>query len=130
MNIIKVNVGQDIDDVFKYKMIIEERLLKENKISEKLKLDDFIEYLDFAKTIYIEGTKTTVPFCIYKLDDDNMVIFHTSEEAQLNKLLDSLLIIMYNFSNLEKLTREDLMKRDVETNKFFIINEQFYGLPQ
>lgn len=130
MNIVKINVGQDIESVFKYKSIIEERLLKENRISESLNLDAFIEYLDFSKTIYIEGSKTTIPFCLYKIDESTTLLFHISDDEKLGKLFDALQVIMFNFSNLEKMTTEDMVKRDIESHRFFIINEEFYAIPE
>lgn len=126
MNVRKINVGNNVEELFEVKKIIERQLIEMGKINNKMQLDEFVDFLDFSKNIYIENIKTTIPFSIYKLEDE-IIVFHCSDkEEDIDKVIEMLNNIEFDYTNLKELSYEEMMSLNLEKSKMFIINDKYF----
>lgn len=131
MKIIEINIGTDIEKIIQYKGLIVNSLLEQKLIKRDLTLEEFVEYLDLSKQIFIEKAKNTLPFSLYNLDDESLLFFYTNDKDGLkDRCLEKLALISYNVVSLVEKTDADIIDENIEENSYFIINNKFYGMPE
>lgn len=98
-----INIGKlyEIDDFILAKMEIEKHLLETGKIEKKMPLQDYIKFLDIAKTIYV-SEKGITPFSIIEIND-TIYIHYTTENDDLDFEEFEKIVYKYKENKLEKI---------------------------
>jgi hypothetical protein len=119
------------EDLILAKVKIEKELLENNVINDRFKINEFINWLDFSKNIYVEDNNT-IPFSIRNGKDFNYMFFipSSNNEKHINKMMSILKSINYDMTNLKKVSMGDLYMKGIDfpENEYFIINSQIYTL--
>ena len=117
---------QNVNDIFRGKIFIEDLLIKNGEIEKEMELNDFIfKYFNISKYIYLHGNDV-FPFEYYKLYDEEILIY--SEEESKNLILNKLKSINYDFSSLTEVSNIDFITNYDGFNNLdmFIINNKYY----
>ena len=117
---------QNVNDIFRGKIFIEDLLIKNGEIEKEMELNDFIfKYFNISKYIYLHGNNV-FPFEYYKLYDEEILIY--SEEESKNLILNKLKSINYDFSSLTEVSNIDFITNYDGFNNLdmFIINNKYY----
>lgn len=117
---------QNVNDIFRGKIFIEDLLIKNGEIEKEMELNDFIfKYFNISKYIYLHGNDV-FPFEYYKLYDEEILIY--SEEESKNLILNKLKSINYDFSSLTEVSNIDFITKYDNFNNLdmFIINNKYY----
>ena len=116
---------QNVNDIFRGKIFIEDLLIKNGEIEKEMELNDFIfKYFNISKYIYLHGNDV-FPFEYYKLYDEEILIY--SEEESKNLILNKLKSINYDFSSLTEVSNIDFITNYDGFNNLdmFIINNKY-----
>jgi hypothetical protein len=118
MRIVNINV---VEDVMFIKDKIETELLSENKITEPMDINSFVNFLDLKNNIFIKED-TVLPFKIY---DDILISVGKPEELEyLESVLND---IEYNLANLSEVDINNVYLGELDKNDFyFIINSKYH----
>jgi len=126
-NINKIN--ENVDDFVIAKNKIEEPLIKQNKISKKMSIKEFLDYIDLTKNIFMfnNSTNDVIPFDIYYRDPLEVIIVISSNcsEKQENIFKDKLESINFNLDRLKEITQLDMLQQQIKS-EYFLINNKFY----
>ena len=117
---------QNVNDIFRGKIFIEDLLIKNGEIEKEMELNDFIfKYFNISKYIYLHGNDV-FPFEYYKLYNEEILIY--SEEESKNLILNKLKSINYDFSSLTEVSNIDFITNYDGFNNLdmFIINNKYY----
>lgn len=129
MEFISVNsIGEYLEDFLFAKVDIEKKLLEEEKIEKRMKLEDFIIYLNLQEKVYMKGQRS-IAFNILSGLNNDYVFYSFLEEANeelLNSFKEKLKKIKYNFSNLNKMTNIDLIQEGALDNEIIMINFELF----
>lgn len=114
----------NIEDIFSAKMFIEQHLLEENKIEEKMELQDFIlTYMNVSKKVYIKNDNI-IPFEYHKINNEDIIIITNNEHIDL--ISNALMNINYDISNLSAISNEQLHTMFSNDNyECFIIDNKY-----
>lgn len=114
----------NIEDIFSAKMFIEQYLLEENKIEEKMELQDFIlAYMNVSKKVYIKNDNI-IPFEYHKINNEDIIIITNNEHIDL--ISNALMNINYDISNLSAISNEQLHTMFSNDNyECFIIDNKY-----
>lgn len=98
-----INIGKlyEIDDFILAKMEIEKYLIETGKIEKKMPLQDYIKFLDIAKTIYV-SEKGIVPFSLKEINK-TIYIHYTTESDDLDFDEFEKMINKFKENKLEKI---------------------------
>lgn len=122
------SIGEFPEDLLFAKVDIEKKLLEDGKIEQRMKLEEFILYLDIQKTIYMKNQKS-ISFRYIEGKDEKYVFysFLDSEDPELfesfKKKVENL---KFDFSSLEKATNLELIQEGFLNNELFILNFSIY----
>ena len=129
MEFISVNsIGEYLEDFLFAKVDIEKKLLEEEKIEKRMKLEDFIIYLNLQEKVYMKGQRS-IAFNILSGLNNDYVFYSFLDEANeelLNSFKEKLKKIKYNFSNLNKMTNIDLIQEGALDNEIIMINFELF----
>ena len=124
-NINKIN--EDIESFVIAKNKIEKYLIDNHEIKNKMTVQEFLNYIDFNTAIvYIDSSsKIQKTSCIktYNLDKD-MVILYTSEDDNIDNVLEDLKKINYDISKLKKYSQLEFLNNPIQ--KYFLIGSDIY----
>jgi hypothetical protein len=130
------NLSNNYEEFVLAKIDIENYLLETNKIEEKIKLVDFLKYLDISTTFVFEN-KIFISFAYYKTKENEYLIYANNSKNE--ELSDKLLtyieetIKYVKFGNLldalEPLNLYELLitLKQYPDNGYFIINNETYA---
>lgn len=122
------NINEYLEDFLFAKVDVEKKLLEDNIIEKRMKLEDFILYLDLQNKIYMKGQKSIAFNILEGLNDT--YIFYSFLDLPDDKLFKAfstkLEKIKYNFSKLTKLSNMDLLEVGTLDNDMFILNFEFF----
>lgn len=107
-------------DVLAVKKEIEEQLLSNSKIDSEMELQEFIQFLELQKTIYIKDD-IVIPFRIY-----NDIVFSVFDEQQLEHLLSVLKTIKYDLSNLKEIDINKVYLGELDNYEYYFIIDSTY----
>lgn len=122
------NINEYLEDFLFAKVDVEKKLLEDNIIEKRMKLEDFILYLDLQNKIYMKGQKS-IAFNILEGLNDTYIFYSFLDlpDDELFKAFSSKLEkIKYNFSKLTKLSNMDLLEVGALDNDMFILNFEFF----
>lgn len=114
----------NIDEVFLAKHYIEKILLDENKINEKLELQEFIlSYMNVSKKVYLKND-IIIPFEYYKLNEEDIIII--TDDNHKDDITKALSNINFDLSSLSYMSNSQLNNTFLEDNyECFIINSKY-----
>ena len=114
----------NIDEVFLAKQYIEKILLDENKINEKLELQEFIlSYMNVSKKVYLKNDNI-IPFEYYKLNEEDIIII--TDDNHKDDITKALSNINFDLSSLSYMSNNQLNNIFLEDNyECFIINSKY-----
>lgn len=122
------NINEYLEDFLFAKVDVEKKLLEDNIIEKRMKLEDFILYLDLQNKIYMKGQKS-IAFNILEGLNDTYIFYSFLDlpDDELFKAFSAKLEkIKYNFSKLTKLSNMDLLEVGALDNDMFILNFEFF----
>lgn len=123
------NLGTFPEEFVLAKVDVENLLIEDKFIENKMSLEEFIQYLQLQNTVYLNGTQTiafryikgkTSDYIFYTFSDEK-----TQEEA-ITRLKDKLSEIKYDFTKLKKLNMSDFSDFDFSNYDMFLIGQSFY----
>lgn len=116
-----ININTDIEGLIIAKLDIESYWIEQERIKDKLSLEEFLSKIDMSKNIYSDNNEV-YPFSIIYTSKENYV-FTIANNYE--KMISGLESIKYNINNLIKVTKEDLfINGAIEDKPFFIINNK------
>lgn len=124
MKYISINsIGDFPEDFLIAKVDIERLLLETGAIEQRMKLEDFIVYLNIQETIYMKNQKS-VAFRIIKGETDTYVFYSTldEEEGLIESFKSKLEDMKYDLSGLKKVEPMELLQMDLSNTEMFMIN--------
>jgi len=116
----------NVNDIFRGKIFIEDILIKNEEIEKEMELNDFMfKYFNISRYVYLHG-KDIFPFEYYKLYDEEIFIY--SEEKSKDIILNKLKSINYDFSSLTEISNIDFITKyeTFDNLDLFIINNRYY----
>ena len=94
-------------------------------IEKRMKLEEFIIYLNIQNTIYMKGQKS-IAFSIQQGQSDKYVFYSLLDQDENGELFESfkkkLEHLKYNFSSLNKIDNMDLLNMDLTKEELFMFN--------
>lgn len=117
MRIININNSSDFISI---KDEIEAQLISENKIKSKMELQEFINFLQLQKNIYIKDDNV-IPFRIY-----NDIILSVFDASELQHLISALEIIKYDLSNLKEIDINAVYLGELDKYEYYFIIDSTY----
>lgn len=126
MKYISINsLGDYPEDFLIAKVDVERHLLETGTIEKRMKLEEFIIYLNIQNTIYMKGQKS-VAFSIQIGESKTYIFYSLLDTDENNDLFESfkrkLEILKYDFSSLQKIDNMDLLNMDISKEELFMIN--------
>lgn len=114
----------NIDEVFLAKQYIEKILLDENKINEKMELQEFIlSYMNVSKKVYLKNDNI-IPFEYYKLNEEDIIII--TDDNHKDDIVKALSNINFDLSSLSYMSNNQLNNIFLEDSyECFIINSKY-----
>lgn len=116
-------IGEYPEDFLIGKVDVERYLIETKEIEKRMKLEDFIVYLNIQKTIYMKGQKS-IAFRIIKGLSDSYVFYSLLDQDE--ELFDSfkkkLEDMKYDLSGLNKIEPMDLIQMDLSSEEVFMID--------
>ena len=128
MTYIAINtIGDYPEDFLAAKVDVEHYLIETGEIKKRMRLDEFIVYLNIQKTIYMKGQKS-IAFRIIKGENNEYVFYSLLDNDE--KLFDSfksaLEKLKYDFSSLKKIEPIELIQLDLSKEEVFMFDFVVY----
>ena len=128
MTYIAINtIGDYPEDFLTAKVDVEHYLIETGEIEKRMRLDEFIVYLNIQKTIYMKGQKS-IAFRIIKGENNEYVFYSLLDNDE--KLFDSfksaLEKLKYDFSSLKKIEPIELIQLDLSKEEVFMFDFVVY----
>jgi len=129
MKYISINtIGEFPEDFLFAKVDIERKLLEDNEISSRMRIDEFIVYLNIQKTIYMKGQKSIAFRYIQGLDDS--YVFYNFLDKEDQELFESFKNkvekLKFNFSSLKPIDNADMLTEGFIDNEFIMLDFKLY----
>ena len=126
MQYISINsIGDYPEDFLIAKVDVERHLIETEAIEKRMKLEEFIIYLNIQNTIYMKGQKS-IAFSIQQGQSDKSVFYSLLDQDEHGELFESfkkkLEHLKYNFSSLNKIDNMDLLNMDLTKEELFMFN--------
>ncbi len=126
MQYISINsIGDYPEDFLIAKVDVERHLIETEAIEKRMKLEEFIIYLNIQNTIYMKGQKS-IAFSIQQGQSDKYVFYSLLDQDENGELFESfkkkLEHLKYNFSSLNKIDNMDLLNMDLTKEELFMFN--------
>lgn len=123
MEIVNIN---DIEELVIAKYKIEEKLIEDGKLEQKMSINDFL--VNYAQVNYVYKFKNLmIPFGYNKINNIDYLFVITKNEDELNILTNKLKLLRYNLSNMVKVDYNELMINEhIDEEDFIIFNNNYY----
>lgn len=119
------SIGDYPEDFLFAKVDVEKKLIEDGEIEKRMKLEDFILYLNIQNKIYMNNQKG-IAFSILSGLNEDYVFYNFLDADDNDGLFDSfkekLESMKYDLSNLKELEPMQLLEPDVINGEFFMIN--------
>lgn len=132
------NFMDDLDEIVLAKIEIEKELIENETIEKKFNINEFIQWIDFTKTIFMKNEgeyEINIPFAIHRMKSDTYIFYVLYDNNELtNKAFetfkDSLEQIKYDLSKLKEVNMIKLYENGTykPNNNFFIMNTKMYEI--
>ena len=126
MKFININsIGDYPEDFLIAKVDIERLLLENEEIQERMKLDQFVIWLDLQKSVYVKSQKS-VAFSIRNGESDDYIFYSILDPEEGDELFESfkkkMEKIKYRIDSLKKIDNTELLDLDLSKEEVFVIN--------
>jgi len=124
------SIGEFPEDFLFAKVDIEKKLLEDKVIESRMKLEEFIVYLNIQNTIYLNGQKS-IAFRIIEGLNDNYVFysFLDGENSPLfERFKEILKKLNYKLTNLEKVSNVEMLEEGFLDRDLFMLNFVLYKI--
>lgn len=128
MTYIAINtIGDYPEDFLAAKVDVEHYLIETGEIKKRMRLDEFIVYLNIQKTIYMKGQKS-IAFRIIKGENDEYVFYSLldNDEELFDSFKSALEKLKYDFSSLKKIEPIELIQLDLSKEEVFMFDFVVY----
>ncbi|MBQ3414870.1 MAG: hypothetical protein IJH39_05890 [Clostridia bacterium] len=128
MTYIAINtIGDYPEDFLTAKVDVEHYLIETGEIEKRMRLDEFIVYLNIQKTIYMKGQKS-IAFRIIKGENDEYVFYSLldNDEELFDLFKSALEKLKYDFSSLKKIEPIELIQLDLSKEEVFMFDFVVY----
>ena len=128
MTYIAINtIGDYPEDFLTAKVDVEHYLIETGEIEKRMRLDEFIIYLNIQKTIYMKGQKS-IAFRIIKGENDEYVFYSLldNDEELFDSFKAALEKLKFNFSSLKKIEPIELIQLDLSKEEVFMFDFVVY----
>lgn len=119
------SIGDYPEDFLFAKVDVEKKLIEDGEIEKRMKLEDFILYLNIQNKIYMNNQKG-IAFSILSGLNEDYVFYNFLDAGDNDGLFDSfkekLESMKYDLSNLKELEPMQLLEPDIINGEFFMIN--------
>lgn len=132
------NFMDDLDEIVLAKIEIEKELIENGIIEKKFNINEFIQWIDFTKTIFMKNKgeyEINIPFAIHKMKSDTYIFYVLYDNNELNTkafetFKDTLKLIKYDLSNLTPVNMIELFENEKykPAEDFFIMNAKMYKI--
>jgi len=124
MTYIAINmIGDYPEDFLMAKVDVEHHLIETGEIENRMRLDEFIIYLNIQNTIYMKGQKS-IAFRIISGEKDDYVFYSLldNDEELFDSFVKKLESLKFNLSGLTKVEPIELIQMDLSSMEVFMIN--------
>jgi hypothetical protein len=130
MTYIAINtIGEYPEDFLIAKVDVERKLLEDEVIEKRMKLEDFIIYLNIQKTIYMKGQKS-IAFRIIEGQSDSYVFYSLLDPVNNNDLFESFKTkldkLQYKFDSLKKIEPMEMLQMNMDESEIMMIDFVMY----
>lgn len=119
------SIGDYPEDFLFAKVDVEKKLIEDGEIEKRMKLEDFILYLNIQNKIYMNNQKG-IAFSILSGLNEDYVFYNFLDQDGNDGLFESfkekLESMKYDLSNLKELEPMQLLEPDIINGEFFMIN--------
>lgn len=122
----RVCILENIEDIFETKSFIDDYLIKTDKVTENMELQDFIlNYCNLSNKIYMYKGKV-IPFELHKFGNEILIILANNKNADI--LLNKLKSTNYSFGSAQvmDLNNIDFLLKPANEREYFLINKKIY----
>lgn len=129
MKYIAINtIGDYPEDFLFAKVDVEHHLQETGKIENRMRLDEFILWLEMQKTIYIRN-QHSIAFRITEGEKDAYVFYSLldTDDKLFEAFKAKLEGIKYDISKLNKITPVEIMNLDLDDAELFMIDNEMYA---
>lgn len=122
-----ININDNIENLFVAKKNIEDYLIDNGDITEKMTINKFIEYLHIGDNAFVNHTQDIIiPFTIINTNKTRYIFNVCNNEDELKMLSSTLSSIEYDISKLNKVSITDIFNNKLSNKDFFIIKKNYY----
>lgn len=122
-----ININDNIENLFVAKKNIEDYLIDNGDITEKMTINKFIEYLHIADNAFVNHTQDIIiPFTIINTNKTRYIFNVCNSEDESKILSSALSSIEYDISKLNKVSITDIFNNKLSNKDFFIIKKNYY----
>lgn len=130
MTYIAINtIGEYPEDFLIAKVDVERKLIEDEVIEKRMKLEDFILYLNIQKTIYMKGQKS-IAFRIIEGQSDTYVFYSLLDPVSNEDLFESfkrkLTDLKFKFDSLKKVEPMELIQMDLSNEEVIMLDFNIY----
>lgn len=128
MKYIAINtIGDYPEDFLFAKVDVEHHLLETGKIENRMKLDEFILWLELQRMIYLRN-QNSIAFRVTEGEKDSYVFYSLldTDDELLDAFKNKLESLKYDFSKVNKITPIDIMNLDLDNAELFMIDNEMY----
>lgn len=122
-----ININDNIENLFVAKKNIEDYLIDNGDITEKMTINKFIEYLRFGDNAFVNHIQDIIiPFTIINTNKTRYIFNVCNSEDESKILSSALSSIEYDISKLNKVSITDIFNNKLSNKDFFIIKKNYY----
>lgn len=124
------NINENVEDFVIAKSKVEKPLLDNNELDRKMSIQEFIEYVNLTKNIFIlnNTNNNAIPFNIYENKNEYVIIYSSINDKDDDIFKKNLEKIEYNLDNLKEISEMNIINGELNNKPYFIINNKFYIL--
>ena len=124
-------INEEVEDFVIAKNKIEKPLLEDGKLEKKMSIQEFLNYIDLSKCIFISNDESgiSIPFSISNPTENDVVIIYSLDEKieKYTKIFkESLDKINYSLDSLKEISQLDIFQGITEGKPYYILNNNFY----
>lgn len=126
MEYILINsIGEFPEDFLFAKVDVEKKLIEDGIIDKRMKLEEFILYLNLQDKVYMDNQKG-IAFSILEGENNDYVFYSFLDATDTDKLFESFKKkiegLKFKFDSLRKLEPMELIQDDILNGELFILN--------
>lgn len=128
MKYIAINtIGDYPEDFLFAKVDVEHHLMEIGQIEHRMKLDEFILWLNLQKTIYLRN-QHSIAFRVAEGEKDSYVFYSLldTDDKILEAFAHKLETLHYDLSKLTKIAPIDIMSMDLDNAELFMLDNEMY----